>query len=268
MSGPGVRRRAKRWLIALGLVAVTVPTLAHGHSKPGLPDARGEMIHEVKEGDTLSGIAKRYKVSLRALIEANRLPRPDVLRSGQRLVIPSGGHPAAARAGPGKRARLAPTPPPHFVLGVPDLNGTSPVFRWPLEGPISSEFGRRRAGWHAGIDIKGEVGTPIFAAAAGAVYYSGWEKNSGRVLKIVHEDGFVTVYAHNLQNFVETGDTVEAGQVIGTVGRTGRASTYHLHFEIRNNGKVFNPVFLLPSRDLQIVPDGEDQPEEDDEGTE
>ena len=254
MRRPHLRRRRRQWLRALGVLAVAVPTLAHAHSKPTIPAAKsGETMYQVKDGDTLGAIAKRFRVRVRALIEANRLQRPDLLHPGQRLVIPLGDTNSAPRAA---------TPPSYFVLTVPVLDGRVPVFRWPLEGPISSPFGRRRSGWHAGIDIKAEVGTPILAAADGTVSYSGWEKFFGRVVKIVHANGFVTVYAHNLQNFVETGEAVEAGRVIGTVGRTGRASAYHLHFEIWNQGRVFNPLFLLPRRDLQFVADGESQEEE------
>ncbi|MGH7263011.1 MAG: M23 family metallopeptidase, partial [Candidatus Rokuibacteriota bacterium] len=110
--------------------------------------------------------------------------------------------------------------------------------------------------------IKADLGMPILAAAAGTVLFSGWEKYYGRMVKVEHENGFVTVYAHNLQNFVETGEAVRASQVIATVGRTGRASAYHLHFEIWNERKVFNPLFLLPQREVQVVPDGESQQEE------
>lgn len=234
----GTRRRARRWIMALGVVAVSVPVLAH-------PQPKSAVVYEVKDGETLSGIAKRFRVSLKALIEANGLQRPDALHLGQRLVIPSGGVKAAPR-GPTRTPVRAPA---HFVLDVPDLDGGAPLFRWPLEGTISSPFGRRRNGWHAGIDIQAEMRTPVFAAAGGTVAFSGREKFYGRVVKLEHDDGFMTVYAHNLQNFVETGDAVEAGQVIATVGRTGRASTYHLHFEIRGNGKVFNPIFLLPRRE-------------------
>ncbi len=249
-----LRRRRRQWLRALGVLAVAVPTLAHAHSKPTIPAAKsGETMYEVKDGDTLGTIAKRFRVRVRALIEANRLQRPDLLHPGQRLMIPPGDGTSAPRPA---------APPSYFVLAVPDLDGRAPVFRWPLEGPISSPFGRRRSGWHAGIDIKAEVGTPIFAAADGTVAYSGWEKFYGRVVKIAHDDGFVTVYAHNLENFVEAGDVVEAGRVIGTVGRTGRASAHHLHFEIWNQGKVFNPLFLLPRRDLPFVADGESQEDE------
>ena len=249
----------RRGLLALGVLAVVVPTLAHAHPKPAVSAAKsGGTIYHVKEGDTLSGIAKRFGVSPRALIDANGLQRPDALRLGQRLLIPSG----SARAAPRGRAAPSVRAPANFVLAVPDLDGTALSFRWPVEGPISSPFGRRRTGWHGGIDIKAELGTPVFAAAGGRVVFSGWEQFYGRVVKLEHDEGFMTVYAHNLRNFVDAGDAVEAGQVIATVGRTGRASTYHLHFEIRNNGKLFDPIFLLPLRELQFVTDGE-SPSED-----
>jgi murein DD-endopeptidase MepM/ murein hydrolase activator NlpD len=64
-------------------------------------------------------------------------------------------------------------------------------------------------------------------------------------VKIDHKDGFSTIYAHNLQNLVEPGQAVEAGSVIALVGRTGRASGPHLHFEIRRDGMAYNPLFLL-----------------------
>ena len=243
-------RRARRWVMVLGIVAVTVPTLAHPHPKPSV-------TYEVKEGDTLRGIAKRFGVSLKALIDANGLQQPDLLRLGQRLVIPGG----SVGPAPGGPAKEAPRAPANFVLAAPDPDGQAPVFRWPLEGPISSPFGRRRNGWHAGIDIKAEMGTPVFSAASGTVVFSGWEKFYGRVVKIEHGYGFMTVYAHHPQNIVETGDAVDAGQVIATVGRSGRASTSHLHFEVRNNGKLFNPLFLLSQRELQFVTSAE--PDED-----
>lgn len=249
------RWRSRRWLLAVGVVAVAVPSMAHAHSRPAALKS-AETIYRVREGDTLGAIAKRFRVGVRALIEANRLERPDLLHPGQRLVIPPS-HARPAAPGP-----VAPRPPKHFVLGVPNLDGLAPAFRWPLEGPISSPFGRRRSGWHAGIDLKADLGTPILAAAGGRVSFSGWEHYYGRVVKIAHDNGFVTVYAHNLKNFVEAGEPVKMGQVIAVVGRTGRASAYHLHFEIWNQGKVFDPLFLLPRRAIQMVPDGDDQSEE------
>ena len=96
-------------------------------------------------------------------------------------------------------------------------------FVWPVIGPVVSSVGRRRSGWHAGIDIRAEAGTPVYAAAPGTVYFSGWAKAYGRVVMIEHSNEFMTIYAHNLQNMVDVGDTVEAGTMIASVGRSGRA---------------------------------------------
>src|SRR3989304_3565255 len=98
------------------------------------------------------------------------------LRLGQRLLIPSG----SARVAPRGRAAPSVRAPANFVLAVPDLDGTALSFRWPVEGPISSPFGRRRSGWHGGIDIKAELGTPVFAAAGGGGGFGGWGKVYGR----------------------------------------------------------------------------------------
>ncbi|MBI3626037.1 MAG: LysM peptidoglycan-binding domain-containing protein, partial [Candidatus Rokubacteria bacterium] len=77
--------RTRQWLMALGVVAVVVPSLAHAHSKPTTATKSGETLYEVRDGDSLSLIAKRFGVRVRALIEANRLEQPDLLRPGQRL---------------------------------------------------------------------------------------------------------------------------------------------------------------------------------------
>ena len=75
---------------------------------------------------------------------------------------------------------------------------------------------------------------------------SGVEARYGLVVKIEHRQGFVTVYAHNDVNLVEVGDRVETGEFIALVGRTGRATTDHVHFEIRRDGRAYNPLYLLP----------------------
>ena len=116
-----------------------------------------------------------------------------------------------------------------------------------MEGSVVSGFGQRRRGWHAGIDIMADPGTPIRASARGTVIFSGYERYYGRVIRIEHADGFASLYAHNLENRVEVGDEIEGGAVIGTVGRSGHASGEHLHFEIRRRGIAYNPLYLLTS---------------------
>jgi murein DD-endopeptidase MepM/ murein hydrolase activator NlpD len=119
-------------------------------------------------------------------------------------------------------------------------------FIWPVQGPVISSFGSRRLlGRHRGVDIKAPRGTPIRAAAPGTVTFSGRQSSYGRVVKIAHANGRSTVYAHNSANFLKPGDRVKAGTLIGAVGRTGRATTNHVHFEIRSKGVAKNPLPML-----------------------
>lgn len=221
----------------------------------------GQTVHVVRAGDSVSRIAAHYGVTRKSLIDANKLARPEQLRIGQRFVVPgarvaAGGAPVQlidavldngavlfVRAGP----RRVPT---RFYMASPEVVGQAVDFTWPVDGRIISPFGKRRGGWHAGMDIKAEAGTPVFAAAPGVVISSGEERAYGRIIRIEHDSGFVTVYAHNLENLVEVGDRVTGGTIIATVGRTGRATAPHLHFEIRHEGMVYNPLHLLPAREV------------------
>jgi murein DD-endopeptidase MepM/ murein hydrolase activator NlpD len=129
---------------------------------------------------------------------------------------------------------------------VPEFDSDTLRLGWPAEGPVVSAFGHRRSGWHGGIDIKAPLGTPVQAAAPGVVVVAGAETRYGLVVKIEHKAGFMTVYAHNDVNLVEVGDRVDAGDLIALVGNTGRATTYHVHFEVRRDGLAYNPLYLLP----------------------
>src|SRR5262245_12008346 len=123
-------------------------------------------------------------------------------------------------------------------------------FAWPVQGSVTSGFGARRS-WgrrHRGVDIKAPAGTPIHAAAAGRVEFSGRQSSYGRVVILAHANGFRTVYAHNSTNAVRKGDRVAGGSVIGTVGHTGHATANHVHFEIRRRGVAQDPLALLERR--------------------
>lgn len=233
------------------LIAIQVARLATAAPRPAAsPSAAVPIIHRVKAGETLTAVAAHYRVTIAALVSANRLAGPSArLQVGQRLVIPGAG-PAIARAR-GTVATVPPrrqpaAPPRALVLALPDFAELAPLFVWPVDGAISSTFGRRRMGWHRGIDIKAELGTPVVASAGGTVVISGYETRYGRVIKIEHPNGFMTVYAHNDENFVEAGDRVMLGQPIASVGRTGRATAHHVHFEIRQAGLAYNPLYMLP----------------------
>lgn len=234
----------------LGLaVVLVIASFAEPAGRSGSAATAPPGSYRVKAGDTLTAIAARHHVTVAALVSANKLSGPSArLRVGQPLVIPASGGPVARdrKAPPAAAARRAPGPPPTLVLALPDFSELAPLFAWPVEGQLSSAFGRRRMGWHRGIDIKADLGTIVTAAAGGTVVASGYQTRYGRVVKIEHANGFMTVYAHNDDNLVEAGDRVMTGQIIAAVGRTGRATAHHLHFEIRQAGLAYNPLYLLP----------------------
>jgi murein DD-endopeptidase MepM/ murein hydrolase activator NlpD len=227
----------------------------------------GAAVHLVKAGETLSAIAARHRVTVASLVAANRLASANVrLRIGQRLTIP-GPAPAVARvrrALPAVTTRRPAAPPRTLVLALPDFSELAPLFAWPVDGQVSSKFGRRRMGWHRGIDIKADLGTPVAAAATGVVVASTYQTRYGRVVKIEHPNGFMTVYAHNDQNLVEAGDRVMLGQPIAAVGRTGRATAHHLHFEIRQTGLAYNPLYMLPLPPRVMLIEETDEEDHDD----
>lgn len=125
---------------------------------------------------------------------------------------------------------------------------------WPVEGEITSTFGERphpvfnTRSMHTGIDIAAPYGTAVRAAASGEVLYAGWVSGYGQVVILDHGGGITTVYAHLSRMLVSEGQSVRAGDVIGRVGRTGLATTAHLHFEVRVDGKAVDPMPYLSSR--------------------
>ena len=259
---------AGRGLLAGALGAALLATAVMAPADPA-----ADRVHTVARGDTLTALARRYGVSVGALVSANNFANDGVrLRLGQRLAIPAAtassprvaartDRPRAADAGPRTRGPRAPV---DFVLAVPEFADALGAFLWPTDGAVSSPFGRRRSGWHRGIDIRADRGDPILAAGAGVVVVAGVEPRYGRVLKIEHEYGFTTVYAHNDENLVAVGDWVTPGQRIASVGRTGRATNYHVHFEIRRDGRVYNPLYMLPmpSRVAHVDESQDDEPDE------
>lgn len=118
---------------------------------------------------------------------------------------------------------------------------------WPTWGTITGVFNERRAGhYHKGLDIANNTGTPISAAASGAVIYAGWHGSYGRKIVIYHGFGYSTVYAHLYKMHVDVGDEVEKGDVIATMGNTGRSTGPHLHYEVLVDGIPNNPTEFLP----------------------
>ena len=116
----------------------------------------------------------------------------------------------------------------------------------PVTGAISSGFGKRGTGRHEGIDILAPDGAEVRAASQGRVDYSGsGMRGYGNAVILGHGDGITTLYGHLATIRVQSGETVPAGAVIGTIGRSGNATTHHLHFELRVDGEAVDPVPYL-----------------------
>ena len=114
---------------------------------------------------------------------------------------------------------------------------------FPLPGAkVISPYGQRGGRQHTGVDLKTKAKDKIYAAFDGEVVFSGKFHGYGNLVRIKHANGLETYYAHNSKNMVKVGQHVKAGQVIALVGQTGRATTPHLHFETRVNGKPQNPT--------------------------
>jgi murein DD-endopeptidase MepM/ murein hydrolase activator NlpD len=118
---------------------------------------------------------------------------------------------------------------------------------WPTWGTTTSLFNERRYGyWHKGLDFGNNTGTPINATASGVVIFSGWHGSYGRKIVIYHGFGYSTVYAHLYRLSVSVGDEVEKGEIIGTMGSTGRSTGPHLHYEVLVDGVPNDPQNFLP----------------------
>lgn len=185
--------------------------------------------HTVQPGETLAAIAAAYGVSGEDIagFPPNGIDDPSSLRAGQKLVIPGGG----------KRVAL-----PHPAES-PDY-----LFAWPLVGYITQNYSAD----HPAIDIGAPYGSKVYAAADGRVISPMWsEVGYGYNVIIDHGDGYETLYAHMKGKWVNDGDYVERGQLIGEVGSTGHSTGPHVHFEVRIDGAQVNPLLYLPPGDPQ-----------------
>ncbi len=127
--------------------------------------------------------------------------------------------------------------------------GACGVMAWPVDGPLSSPFGRRDGQRHDGIDLAVGEGTPVRAACDGSIAYAGDKlRGYGRLVIVQHAGGLATVYAHNSLIEVKEGQPVTRGQEIARSGATGHVTAPHVHFEVRRDNRPEDPLKYLPSR--------------------
>jgi murein DD-endopeptidase MepM/ murein hydrolase activator NlpD len=209
-----------------------------------IPAVEG-ILHAVRIGDTLSGIASLYEAKVADVIAfpGNGLEHPGDLREGSIILVPGGK--IVERAAPS----LVPVIPTQVAAAAATPSAGSEAaatsdWTWPVVNNVTSYFG---ASHPLGIDIEAPY-VPVVAAKSGQVVFVGGDSccSYGLYVIVRHDGSYESRYAHLSQFSVQLGQWVDAGQQIGVSGSTGRSTGAHLHFEIMQNGGVINPLAMLP----------------------
>lgn len=218
--------------------------------------------YRVRRGEDFFEIMGRVSQNMDTLASVNGIINPNALSPGTLLRIPN----ARGLFAEGKKkdiarhlgvppARLVASGNLYFVPGQRFSNEERDYFLGrgflpPLQGRITSGYGVRRdpftqrAVFHGGLDIGAPSGTAVHASKAGRIVFSGRAGGYGQLVVIQHRFGYKTYYGHLSKILARKGSKVRAGQLIGRVGSTGRATGPHLHYEVRKNGVRRAPTFI------------------------
>ncbi|WP_448506968.1 peptidoglycan DD-metalloendopeptidase family protein [Immundisolibacter sp.] len=220
--------RAASALVALVVVLALTGCARHSARPPASTSpvvavprpAGGEYL--VQRGDTLASIGRRYGIDYLALAQLNGIGPPYTIHPGQRLRLPgaaSGGQPA-------------PVAPPGG-------------WTWPTAGTTLRGYSAAHGG-NKGLDIAGQIGQPVRAAAAGTVVYAGnGLRQYGNLVIVKHNEDYLSAYGHLQKIAVAEGSVVTTGQTIASMGSPGDGPGV-LHFEIRYRGTPIDPAGVLP----------------------
>lgn len=246
------------FLLVLSWVGVWLGGCSHDPSTVQIKELRspprktsGE--HIVRHGETLFSISWLYSRDYKELARENGINEPYTIYPGQTLSLS-----VKQRSQP---AATQPPPPPRQTTQAPPVNKKQTVreapksappanlsgWNWPAEGRIIAAYSQK-VPVNQGIDIGGNLGDPVRAAADGEVVYAGSELTGyGKLIILKHNSSYLSAYAHNRELFVREGNSVKAGQKIAEIGSTGTTEP-KLHFEIRRDGNPVDPMGYLPKR--------------------
>jgi len=225
----------------------------------------------IEKGETVWDIAHAFQVSVAEIMAANALSTKEVgiIRDGIELFIPGVEDDGrgrirrklsardrratriAKRLGLGTRHAagqlLHGKVEPRWIRAAGGKKRFAGTLRWPVaKGWYTRGYGSGEDGYHLAVDIMGEIGWNVRAAASGIVAYSGSElRGYGNAVLVVHQGGWVTMYAHNSMNFVRAGEKVRRGDILAELGSTGISRGPHVHFEFIYNGKNCDPAAIF-----------------------
>ncbi len=241
---------------ALGLVLLSLFWLAGCANTPESAPVRDASIsrapptppgqYRIQRGDTLYKIAFEHGLDYRALANWNKLSNPDYIRHGDLLrVTPPRPVVVAAPVARKPVAQSSSLKSASVATDIQSIAAPTSPWIWPSRGDLLTRFG---VGLSKGIDIGGERGSLIVAAAAGKVVYVGSGlRGYGRLIIIRHDEALLSAYAHNDSILVSEGLNVMGGQAIAKMGDSD-ADRVKLHFEIREYGKPVDPLNYLPKQ--------------------
>jgi lipoprotein NlpD len=233
------------------------PPAAKAPATGGAPVATADAFYTVKRGDTLYSIALEHGADYREVAQWNSLDDPSKLSVGQVLRVTAPGQQQGVQVGSappgagkiesrplGSGPQQQPQKPAVAAREEPRLLDAQPLqFAWPAKGKVLAGFAEPR---RKGIDIDGKPGDPVNAAAAGRVTYVGSGiPGLGKLVVIRHDQGFITVYAHNKDILVKEQQSVTRGQKIAELGSTD-SDRPKLHFQIRKGAAAVDPLLYLP----------------------
>jgi lipoprotein NlpD len=247
--------------------SITGSGLGTAKSVPAKKVERPGVYHEVKPGQTLWSIARAYGVDVRTLARVNQIADTTALYVQQKLYVPGATQqreivsrcpcgtetvkPSSSVKALSEILRPAEASSAakaaHTVAPAKETALERVALIWPVQGEVSRGFEQNLSRRHDGVDIVAPRGTSIQAAADGEVIFSGWGPGGyGRIVILQHQAEVVTIYAHNHDNLVRSGQRVRQGELIATVGQSGRATGNHLHFEVRHKAVPIPPYKFLP----------------------
>lgn len=212
--------------------------------------------HIVEEGDTGFGIAYRYAVPWKDIAVANGMDPDGPIRIGRTLLIPT----VLKRPDPAPVAEQAPAPPPppspeasaspENETAQADKKQANSRFIWPVKGDVRRGFqSRSKPDYHDGLDIVAPKGATVRATAAGTVIFSGAEpKQFGNLVVIDHGKGWYSAYGSLGRITVRKGYKIAQGERLGEVGATSITRRTELHFELRKDNGVIDPLSALPGQ--------------------
>jgi murein DD-endopeptidase MepM/ murein hydrolase activator NlpD len=250
---------------------VIIPGITASQVKKSEAKKRVGLVHVIEKGETVWDIAHAFQVSVAEIMAANSLSAREVelIRDGAELFIPGveadrrgrirrklsardrRASRIARRLGLGTRRvageLLHGKVKPRWIRAAGGNRRFAGTLRWPVaKGWFTRGYGSGEDGYHLAVDIMGEIGWNVRAAAPGIVAYSGNElRGYGNAVLVVHQGGWVTMYAHNSMNFVKAGEKVSRGAILAELGSTGISRGPHLHFEFIYNGKNCDPAALF-----------------------